>query len=55
MADRVYVMYDGRITGCIDYEDVSQESIMKLATLEADQTHSGAAGDLNRQEAKNHA
>ena len=55
MADRVYVMYDGRITGCIDYEDVSQESIMKLATLEADQTHSGVAGDLNRQEAKNHA
>ena len=34
MADRVYVMYDGRITGCIDYEDVSQEAIMKLATLE---------------------
>ena len=34
MADRVYVMYDGRITGCLDYEDVSQESIMKLATLE---------------------
>ena len=51
MADRVYVMYDGRITGCIDYEDVSQESIMKLATLEADQPHSGAAGDLNSQEA----
>ena len=34
MADRVYVMYDGRITGCIDYEDVSQEAIMKLATME---------------------
>ena len=51
MADRVYVMYDGRITGCIDYEDVSQESIMKLATLEAD----GEAGDLNSQEAMNHA
>ena len=35
MADRVYVMYDGRITGCIDYENVSQEAIMKLATLES--------------------
>ena len=35
MADRVYVMYDGRITGCIDYEDASQEAIMKLATLES--------------------
>ena len=34
MADRVYVMYDGQITGCIDYENVSQEAIMKLATLE---------------------
>ena len=34
MADRVYVMYDGRITGCIDYENVSHEAIMKLATLE---------------------
>lgn len=34
MADRVYVMYDGRITGCIDYENVNQEAIMKLATLE---------------------
>ncbi|MBR6443594.1 MAG: sugar ABC transporter ATP-binding protein [Clostridia bacterium] len=34
MADRIYVMYDGRITGCIDYENVSQEAIMKLATLE---------------------
>jgi ribose transport system ATP-binding protein len=34
MADRIYVMYDGRITGCIDYENVSQEAIMHLATLE---------------------
>ena len=34
MSDRVYVMYDGRITGCIDYENVSQEAIMQLATLE---------------------
>ena len=34
MADRVYVMYDGRITGCIDYENVSQEAIMHPATLE---------------------
>ena len=51
MADRVYVMYDGRITGCIDYEDVSQESIMKLATLETDQQKSGDAGNPNSQEA----
>jgi ribose transport system ATP-binding protein len=28
-------MCDGRVTGCIDYEDVSQEAIMHLATLEA--------------------
>ena len=34
MSDRVYVMYDGRITGCIDWHDLSQEAIMKLATEE---------------------
>ena len=34
MSDRVYVMYEGRITGCINREDISQESIMHLATLE---------------------
>lgn len=34
MADRVYVMYEGKVTGCIDYENLSQEAIMKLATLE---------------------
>ena len=51
MADRVYVMYDGRITGCIDYEDVSQEAIMKLATLEADHPRNVETGNLNSQEA----
>ena len=36
MSDRVYVMYDGRVTGCISYdEDLSQEAIMKLATQES--------------------
>ena len=36
MSDRVYVMYDGRLTGCISYdEDLSQEAIMKLATQES--------------------
>ena len=34
MSDRVYVMYDGRITGCINWQDLSQEAIMKLATEE---------------------
>ncbi len=34
MSDRVYVMYEGNITGCIAQEDISQESIMHLATLE---------------------
>ena len=41
MADRVYVMCDGRVTGCISYENVSQEAIMQLATLE---TASGSQG-----------
>jgi len=36
MSDRVYVMYDGKITGCISYgEGLTQEAIMKLATLES--------------------
>lgn len=43
MSDRVYVMYEGRITGCISYDEgLSQESIMKLATLEASGGHSNA-------------
>jgi len=31
MADRIYVMHDGRIKGEIDRENASQEAIMKLA------------------------
>lgn len=31
MSDRVYVMYDGRVTGCLSHEDVTQEKIMQLA------------------------
>ena len=34
MSDRVYVMYEGNITGCLDRGNISQESIMHLATLE---------------------
>ena len=36
MSDRVYIMHDGKVTGCISYdEDLSQEAIMKLATQES--------------------
>jgi len=31
MSDRVYVMYDGKVTGCLDHSEVTQESIMQLA------------------------
>ncbi|MGL6219803.1 MAG: D-xylose ABC transporter ATP-binding protein, partial [Lacrimispora sphenoides] len=32
MSDRVYVMCDGRVTGCFSHEEsVTQEEIMKLA------------------------
>lgn len=31
MCDRIYVMCDGRITGCLDRHEVTQEKIMKLA------------------------
>ena len=34
MSDRVYVMYEGRLTGCINWQNLSQEAIMKLATQE---------------------
>ena len=32
MSDRIYVMADGRVTGCLDYKEVTQEGIMGLAT-----------------------
>ena len=36
MSDRVYVMYEGKMTGCISFDDgISQEAIMKLATKES--------------------
>lgn len=31
MSDRIYVMNEGNITGCLERNEVSQESIMKLA------------------------
>lgn len=31
MSDRVYVMADGRVKGCLDHTEVSQEQIMHLA------------------------
>jgi ribose transport system ATP-binding protein len=31
MSDRVYVMCDGRITGCLNHEEVTRQKIMQLA------------------------
>ena len=31
MSDRVYVMNEGNITGCLNRTEVSQEAIMQLA------------------------
>lgn len=31
MSDRVMVMHEGRITGCLEHENANQESIMRLA------------------------
>ncbi|MEH2956282.1 sugar ABC transporter ATP-binding protein [Candidatus Merdisoma sp. JLR.KK006] len=31
MSDRIYVMNEGRVTGCLNHEDVTQEKIMQLA------------------------
>ena len=33
MSDRVYVMADGKVRGCIDHGEVSQETIMQLAAI----------------------
>ncbi|MCR5411169.1 MAG: sugar ABC transporter ATP-binding protein [Lachnospiraceae bacterium] len=33
MSDRVYVMAEGTIKGCINHEEISQEAIMKLAAV----------------------
>ena len=33
MSDRVYVMAAGMIRGCIEHEEISQESIMALAAI----------------------
>lgn len=31
MSDRIYVMCEGKVTGCLNHEEVNQEKIMKLA------------------------
>ena len=31
MSDRVYVMAEGRVAGCLDHTEVTQEAIMQLA------------------------
>ena len=31
MSDRIYVMRDGKVTGCLGHKEVTQEKIMKLA------------------------
>lgn len=31
MSDRIYVMCEGKITGCLNHEEVTQEKIMRLA------------------------
>ena len=32
MSDRIIVMCEGRVTGCLDIEEVNQEAIMTCAT-----------------------
>lgn len=31
MSDRIYVMSEGRVTGCLDHTEVTQEAVMQLA------------------------
>lgn len=42
MSDRIYVMHEGRITGCISREEATQENIMRLATGEKQVKQGGA-------------
>lgn len=41
MSDRIYVMHEGRMTGCIDRQAATQESILQMATGEADRIQEG--------------
>ena len=34
MCDRIYVMCNGRVTGCLDVAEANQEKILNLAMLE---------------------
>lgn len=36
MSDRIYVMCKGRVTGCLDVADASQEKILELAMEQSD-------------------
>lgn len=36
MSDRIYVMCKGRVTGCLNVEDASQEKILELAMEQSD-------------------
>lgn len=42
MCDRIYVMCEGRITGCLEQKDFSQEHIMRYAIAEHHEAVSGA-------------
>jgi ribose transport system ATP-binding protein len=33
MSDRVYVMADGKVRGCLNHDEVTQENIMQLAAI----------------------
>ncbi|MCL2391528.1 MAG: sugar ABC transporter ATP-binding protein [Oscillospiraceae bacterium] len=38
VADRIYVMRNGRITGCVDRSDATEEGILSLAMADKDET-----------------
>jgi ribose transport system ATP-binding protein len=35
MSDRVYVMCEGKVTGCLERGQMTQEQIMRLATADS--------------------
>ena len=43
MSDRIYVMCKGRVTGCLDIKEATQEKILELSMEKSDRTVEEAA------------
>lgn len=48
MSDRVMVMHEGRMTGFLSREELTQENVMQLATKFSDKTSENPDSDINK-------